>query len=182
LIIVEGPDGGGKTTLLNKLQAQFDLPVAPRVVSKDTEAMVDLVKWTEVNVGQGFQSELYDRHRLVSEPIYGSITRVTAQPGFDDPVWLQRMNFLFYEICEPLIIYCLPPLWTVVANVNKSMMDNAVVQPFIPKIYRLYAAKAASDVALAGSILYNYRDPYNLREIIDRVDTALRLGRNYRRA
>ena len=44
MIIVEGPDGAGKTTVLQDLKTVFDLPVAPRVVSKETEAMVDGVR------------------------------------------------------------------------------------------------------------------------------------------
>src|ERR687883_686991 len=97
MIIVEGPDGGGKTTLITKLSDLFDLPIAERVVSKEARAMVDLVQWTERNVSEGSQHTLFDRHRLISEPIYGAILRDRFEPGFDDAKWLHEMMYRFYR-------------------------------------------------------------------------------------
>ena len=68
MIIVEGPDGAGKTTLIRQLQERWpDLAVAPRVVSKDAEAMVDLQEWVNINLSDGPQYKIFDRHRLISE-------------------------------------------------------------------------------------------------------------------
>ncbi|MCA1807247.1 MAG: ATP-binding protein [Actinobacteria bacterium] len=53
MIVVEGPDGAGKTTLIRDLSALLNIPVAPRVVSQETKAMVDLRQWTEDNVSRG---------------------------------------------------------------------------------------------------------------------------------
>src|SRR5215211_3588455 len=103
LIIVEGPDGSGKTTLIEKLASEFNFPVMPRVVNKDTEAMVDLVKWTEEDLTKGFGPRIYDRHRLISEPIYGSVVRHEMQPGFDDIHWLHAMQANLRAI-RPVVI------------------------------------------------------------------------------
>jgi hypothetical protein len=145
VIVVEGPDGAGKTTLIETLSDLLDLPVAPRVVSKDAEAMVNLVHWTERNVTEGFQPIIYDRHRLISEPIYGPILREYPEPGFDDPMWLYEMNTKFYNFCTPVIIYCLPPVVAVINNIE-SDPDNRVVKSSIERIYALYANKAATEL------------------------------------
>jgi hypothetical protein len=160
VIVVEGPDGAGKTTLLERLSKDLGFPVAPRVVSKDTEAMVDLQKWTEDNVSKGFQRVLYDRHRLFSEPIYGSVLREDFEPGFDNFVWLQEMFSKFWE-CRPYVIYCLPPFDVVKKNVENDP-DNSVPGPHIRSIYSLYVSRAAADFALNSRVMiYNFFDDLN---------------------
>lgn len=162
MIVVEGPDGGGKTTFIQKLSDRLNLPVAPRVVSKNTEALTNLKVWTERNVAEGFQPIIFDRHRLISEPIYGSLLRREFEPGFDDIQWLYEQFTKFYTYCSPVVIYCLPPFKTVMKNI-KDDPDNKVVKARIRRIYSLYAAKAASDISLRpdDTFWYDYTaDPY----------------------
>lgn len=142
LIIVEGPDGAGKTTMVRMLMEELDWPVAPRVVSHEAQAMVDLVEWTEENVRKPLEPMLYDRHRLISEPIYGPILRNKMEPGFDDVRWLGRMHYLFRDK-DPLVIFCLPPLQTVLNNIEGDPNNLAVVNT-IRVIYYLYLNAAAS--------------------------------------
>lgn len=173
MIIVEGPDGGGKTTLLNKLHTEFELPIAERVVSKEAEALVSLKHWVEHNVYLGFQTVLFDRHRLISEPIYGPILRDEPEEGFDDVHWLSDMMWKFYE-CKPAIIYCLPPLETVMDNVRDDA-DNRVVRSQIKSIYSAYCARAALDLSLSPStILYNYEET-SLDMVVRQVNFQLAL-------
>lgn len=155
MIVVEGPDGAGKSTLIQAIVERFGFPIAPRVVSKDAEAMVDLKAWTESNVSQGFHTRVYDRHRLISEPIYGSILRSRFEPGFSSVVWLNAMYTQFYMRCAPILIYCIPPYDTVRENL-KNDADNAVVAPKIRRIYAQYVAKAASDAAQVGAFVHDY--------------------------
>lgn len=143
MIIVEGPDGAGKTTLIKQLQERYNLPVAPRVVNKDTEAMVDLKTWVEDNVTEGFQDMIFDRHRLISEPIYGPIIRGAVEPGFEDLTWMLVQMSRFYA-CKPVIIYCLPPLEVIKENLEHDI-DNQVVWGSIDLIYAAYVARAAID-------------------------------------
>ena len=156
MIILEGPDGAGKTTLIKQLAEKYSLPIAPRVVSKDAESMiVSLKAWVEDNVSQGFQATLFDRHRLISEPIYGAVLRKTFEPGFDSVQWLHAMNTMFYKHCRPMILYCLPPFEVVKANVQNDE-NNKVVKEAIRKIYALYTARAAQDAVLSGALIYDY--------------------------
>lgn len=160
MIIVEGPDGAGKSTLIKELRAEFRLPIADRVVSKKTEAMTDLVDWTEKNLSKGFQLEIFDRHRLISEPIYGPILRDKAQPGFDDIEWLHKMMFQMYHIVKPVIIYCIPDYGTVWENVRDDS-DNEVVRDRIYSIWSLYLTKAVTDIATYDrAVLFDYTKPF----------------------
>lgn len=181
MIIVEGPDGAGKTTLIKQLIEATGLPVAPRVVSKDAEAMVDLKRWTEENIKGGFQPLIFDRHRLISEPIYGPVLREKPEPGFDDVEWFHAMLAgLYLDVC-PIIVYCLPPWPVVWANIMKSE-DNRVFhgnpQGF-RQIYQAYFNKAMTDQVLySSSFTYDYTEPQIapvvLRYLIGRVRNAVK--------
>lgn len=159
MIVVEGPDGAGKTTLISRLSDELQLEVAPRVVSKDAEAMVNLKQWTEDNVREGFQPRIFDRHRLISEPIYGPVLRDAPEPGFDDPYWFRGMMAEFYAL-EPIVIYCLPP-WPVVWKNIVETPDNRIFHDSSQKAYLIwnsYYNKAVTEVALRPlhTIMYNY--------------------------
>jgi hypothetical protein len=178
MIVVEGPDGAGKTTLIEVLVDLLQLPVADRVVGKDTQAMVNLKAWTEANVDKGFQKVIYDRHRLISEPIYGPILRDEPQDGFVNLVWMTEMMRKFYA-AKPVLIYCLPPIETVFDNVFYDVEnDNSAVEGRIARIYSAYVARAAIDKANHfNTLTYDYtQQPPDL--VADRVRSYLR-ARNF---
>lgn len=156
MIIVEGPDGAGKSTLVEMMTRKLLLPQAPRVVSKDAQAMVDIKAWVEENVKGGFQRTIFDRHRLVSEFIYGPLLRRKQEEGFDDIEWVNEMLFRLYAL-RPIIVYCLPPLGEVKKNL-KNDENNRVVRSKIPQMYTLYAHRIGLDMIAHGhrTLLYDY--------------------------
>lgn len=168
MIIVEGPDGAGKTTLIAELVAETGLKVAPRVVSKDTEALTDLVKWTEENTRAGFQATIFDRHRLISEPIYGPVLRRELNPEFSDPEWFYHQLHQLYR-CNPFIIYCLPPLSIVMDNVLSSE-DNQIFHGnprSVQAIWGAYLNKAMTEsVHRDRTYTYNYMDPIDNHQVL----------------
>ncbi len=183
MLIVEGPDGAGKTTLIRQIQERFDIPIAPRVVSKDTEAMVDLRAWVDENLEEGFQWRLFDRHRLISETIYGPTLRVEQEAGFTDLKWLAPRMKQLYEVVKPTIIYCLPSLEVVKQNVTQDP-DNLTVAEFIEPIYTAYVSRISLDEAFSPGIIkvWDYQnsltidqDPAWLNTIM--YDMRKRLGK-----
>ncbi len=151
MIIVEGPDGAGKTTLIEQLKERYGLEVAPRVVSKDAEAMTDLKVWVEENLAEGFQYKIFDRHRLISEYIYGPLLRKEQQPGFTNLAWSSIMLNKLYNEVRPVIIYCLPPLKLVKANVLGNP-ENAVIADHIEAMYAAYVHRISLDKSVFGNL------------------------------
>lgn len=157
MLIIEGPDGGGKSTLVNRLSRDLRLPIAPRIVGSDTQPLIELKSWTEQNVGKGFQRTIFDRHRLISEPIYAPAMARTPHPGFCDFGWMYDMTALFYGL-RPIIIYCLPAPHVVLANVSDQNTDNEIILPMIEQIYAGYVSRAAQDCTRGGvARIYNYK-------------------------
>lgn len=159
MIVVEGPDGSGKTTLIKKLAAHWGLPVADRVVAKDTTTQIDIAAWVDENLRKGWQPTIFDRHRLISEPIYGPILRGENQdPHFLDLSWVWMRVQRFYEI-HPLVVYCLPPIGTVRSNVMEDLEnDNRAVWDHITPLYSAYVARASRDLAASPrtTMVYDY--------------------------
>jgi hypothetical protein len=180
MIVVEGPDGAGKTTLIERISEDTGLKVAPRVVSKDAEAMVDLVKWTEDNVKAGFQDLIFDRHRLISEPIYGPVLRAAPQPKFNNLEWFYEQLHMFYQ-CSPIIIYCIPPLKTVWYNTQKGE-DNKIFHgqsSHVHSIWGAYFNKATTEsIFRNNTYIYDYTNdvdnnmllPHIIRQINQKVN------------
>lgn len=151
MIIFEGPDGAGKTTLINQISSKLGIPIAPRVVSKEAKAMFNLMEWVDNNLDEGFQRMIFDRHRLISETIYGPILRPEAEGGFDRMAWLAPRMKRLYEL-EPIIIYCLPTRAAVRGNVMHDD-DNEVVRSRINSLYSAYVARASLDYTFAPGIV-----------------------------
>lgn len=155
MLIVEGPDGGGKSTLVRFLSSRLKLPVANKVVGSNTEPLTDLVAWTENNVARGFQGMIFDRHRLISEPIYSPLKTSNPSGKFLDLGWMAEVTWGFYA-CHPIIIYALPGFEAVQANVENPETDNEFVRDWIPHIYAGYVARASADLTRKNVRLYNY--------------------------
>ena len=165
MIIVEGPDGAGKTTLIRQLQNEFHLEVAPRVVSKDTKDLVDLQNWVNNNLDEGFQYKLFDRYRLISEFCYGPTLRPTQRPGFTDRMWVWNSLRRLYEEVQPVIIYCLPKLEVIKSNLEGDQ-DNTAVVDHIEQIYAAYLERSALDQLLLGGRVVIW--DYTLDDIVER--------------
>ena len=138
MIVIEGPDGAGKTTLKENLLTHHDLHLVRRHCDSDGP-IVRLRSWVERDLKQIPQAaDLYDRHALISEPIYGPIVRGSTVEGFSDPEWFLSTwgSFLAQK---PILIFCMPPLRTVMDNIHDpyiSQMDG--VERHIRAIYYSY--------------------------------------------
>lgn len=112
------------------------MPVAPKVVGSDTQPLVDIYDWTNENLAAGFQKTIFDRHRLISEPIYSVAMEGHHDERFWSAPWLGAAIRRFQEI-EPIVIWCIPRFETVNHNVLKDL-ENRTVWFHIDKIYHGY--------------------------------------------
>lgn len=132
MLIVEGPDGSGKTTLVEKLAEQLEWLIHPKLANHDTTLNINLGVWCVENRLKGFQEVIYDRYPLISEPIYGSVLRGYLRDGLDDGPWFRR-EWKRWQALQPLVVVCLPPLEVVMQNLRDDENNLEVVdkQPLI---------------------------------------------------
>lgn len=139
LCIVEGPDGAGKTTLIEAIRQRVKRYFWILRSSHPPTHLRQI--WTFLRTFEGRPDHamglLFDRHPLVSEPIYGPILRgldlleMTGKP--------ERLVSEFNAHCRrvdhsPFIIYCRPPIERIAANVarNASEQLEGVVERIRP--------------------------------------------------
>lgn len=171
MIIVEGPDGSGKSTLVEQLSLLAGARIMPKAVSADMTITTPIDKYVAEALDLGFSRRIYDRFALISAPIYTAMThKIVPQPGFGDYRWMSREYARMREVA-PLVIICLPSLETVWANCQR---DEANKKIFLNKgycacVYWLYFNLAARNPA---HILYNY-EVDRVGQVYDSVERVL---------
>lgn len=143
MIVVEGPDGAGKSTLIKSLMlANPCLKLAPRACSSLDGPLVgdDLIEWIrEYGILYGY---IYDRHPCISRPVYDAV--YADLPEERTRPWLQGT---LYEIRDNArVIYCRPPRRDIIRSVNESA-QMAGVDRKIHQIIDTYDAIMASMIA-----------------------------------
>lgn len=147
MIIVEGPDGAGKTTLVNELQESFGLQVGQRgtkdrdllwtVTRPDTyKALAEAIRGDQPPV-------IWDR-LYYSELVYHDITGRHCQFSESEQFFIEQV----IEAIYPPVIVCLPLWETVRANVAKDHQMEGVVDNAL-KIYRRYES-----LKFHGNVIY----------------------------
>lgn len=168
MVIVEGCDGSGKTTLIRRLCKELEVDIMPRACTSDKGPIDNLRAWVERDLQSGMQpgSGLYDRHPLISELIYGPLVRGQLPDDFDQ-WWLTAMLAKLDRL-EPLIIFCIPPWPAVESNVEHTHGTTTPhlrgVLRNLRKIYDLYRVRAAVNFSLTPdnrtrTLVWDYTDP-----------------------
>lgn len=170
-VIVEGPDGAGKTSLLDYLHTITNLPRAPKFSNSLTGPKANLSTLVDLNMrkwwnslaadphhrkewdpsGSLMPSALFDRYPLISEPIYGLHVRKNIQPDFLMP-WFGAAyrDFLAYD---PLIIWCIPPFEAITTNVH----PDRDMQGVWANMRRMYDCYRLESLRYPGtSMVYDY--------------------------
>lgn len=124
-VIIEGPDGAGKSTLIRKLlEKNPEYRLAPRACSSLGGPLCgsDLVTYL-TNYGSLGQS-IYDRHPSISGAVYDAILH-----RIPDKSTGHLLRGLFYWITENArIIYCRPPMNVIVRSVLREPQMDGVVR------------------------------------------------------
>ena len=128
ILIVEGCDFTGKSTLVNKLQKDLNLFSVKSPRPKSPQDVFSLVDKTN-KMGEGMDI-ICDRICLISEPIYGPIVRDHIEPVLD----IKHAQFML-ESMQPIIIWCCPP-WEHVRTCNNDQMSG--VKEKLEELYLKY--------------------------------------------
>lgn len=157
MIVVEGPDGSGKTTLIRHLTQLLEVELVPKAVSSEMNAEVPLPDYIKDQLSRGFGPRLYDRFALISGPIYGPLFGMKPPNDifmdlFQASKWQAKMSQV-----NPLVIYCLPHHRVVEHNlVNSDETTNFDQVVTFMKAYWCYFMKVASDRATVDRNIYVY--------------------------
>lgn len=132
IIIVEGMDGTGKTTLVLQLAHQFGVKPKKFVGSlgPSDDYRIVLVNRTRLEITEleetgGTIKRLYDRFPLISEAIYGTILR--GRNCFGGLYYPLRSRLL---ALKTVIIYCRPDRDIVRDNVQQGSQMKGVLEHF----------------------------------------------------
>ncbi|QWY84927.1 polynucleotide kinase [Gordonia phage MScarn] len=153
-IIIEGPDGAGKSMLLKSLLEDLpDMRPAPRFCTSTGGPVENL--WAEVMTGalDLISSKLiYDRHPMWSEYIYSQELGRDIAPGFLTPSARQLADAM---VSATTVVVCLPSLERVRANLEAEEQMSGVAE-HIDRIYQAYMIRV---VQYPGRVLvYDYTD------------------------
>ena len=151
-IIVEGPDGAGKTTLISLIQHLYpDLEVHERFTRSVEGPYPDIAERVYRSVRDRPTHYVHDRHPVISEYVYGH-TIPTRHVNVD---FLKvSMKAVRQRIANnSLVIWCLPPLERVRYNVEQEEQMEGVAE-HIDKIYEGYLIQKL--LWTGAAITYDY--------------------------
>lgn len=160
MIILEGPDGGGKTTLLHQIQERTGIVQAPRFATSEGGPKDDMARLVIDDIVNWPKLQIYDRHGIISDAIYGPIHRGQPSPGLDQWDSYATLYKMMMEH-DPLIIWCLPPLAVAKYNESQGPRLDGVGARFT-QIWWAYHFMSAQDQHREGrSFLWDYTEEFS---------------------
>jgi predicted HAD superfamily Cof-like phosphohydrolase len=165
IIIVEGCDFTGKSTLINKLSKDLGLLSLKAVRPIDSLAVS---KWIEkVEYLSQEESIICDRSPLISEPIYGAIIR--QNPVIES----YSAGLLLKELC-PIVIWCNPPFEHVQTVDNEQMTG---VKENLEAIYSAYGVwmKQLNEAGFIDLVDYDFKRKDAYEDLITELEYLMSL-------
>lgn len=168
-LVIEGPDGAGKSTLIGQLRERYpELPEPTRAATSTGGPVPNMTGWITTDavatmVRQG--SRLYDRHPLISGPIYEPFcpqTFPTSGPWYT--YHLQRMRSISF------VVVCLPAQDTVVDNLAAEP-QLAGVKENIRHIWRKY--HQLIDMGGIVDFWYDYEESDDFDTLCYRIESEV---------
>jgi hypothetical protein len=153
-IIVEGPDGAGKTTLVSDLHGHFpNMELHPRFCTSKDGPIAELSEAVYRDVKTKPTHFIYDRHPTVSEYVYNTaIPERIIRPSFlSDSMGRVRSRVARHS----LLIWCLPPFPEVKRNTERDAEDQ--MPGVVENIDRIYTQYLMHRIMWPGrSVVYDY--------------------------
>ena len=151
-IIIEGPDGGGKSTLIETLTKELKLPLHSRHCTSDEGPIDNLFDWAHADVAtwELQKTSIYDRHPYISEYIYAGLLRGGVAEEFLSITAQQDIDKMARD---SLVVFCIPSLDTIAKNIEASHQMDGVAA----NVENLYWAYREAHANWRGNkIFYDY--------------------------
>lgn len=117
IILLEGPDKCGKSTLARNLSNLFDIPIKKH--SETSSAQEAIGKAVQALAEHGPEDEIWDRFYYPSDLIYGEIAG-----GYNIPPSLRRFYLSYVEPrlrhYDTVVVYCYAPIETIIHRLEKE--------------------------------------------------------------
>lgn len=153
LIILEGADCTGKSTLLNKIKNEDTLVIHNGVYESRTVAFETYIDQIADNI---YKSVILDRS-YISELIYGSIYRGEKNHEWKSEIRLLESMMVSYF--SPLVIVCLPPIEIVLNEWQNRINTEYIKDSYtIEAIYAEYQLNIGNYTSLPV-VPFNYAQP-----------------------
>lgn len=150
MIIIEGMDNTGKSTLAKKLSLKFNLKIIKSSgPPEDKESWIKKIHYSIDQSKKGINF-IYDRHPLISEYVYGPILR--GKNLLDN----EEGNQLWKEFIEiqPFIIYCRPPIFCIIKYGERKQMNGVIKNTnLLVRAYDSFIAEVSKSMEVFH---YNY--------------------------
>jgi hypothetical protein len=168
VIVIEGPDGAGKSTLVEKLKEHFQLSVGKRGTTNRDE----LYKVTVPDTFRAFEGAFHGPATLWDRLYFSELVYYTYTTGKCAFSKMQQEFFerMFVAVGAPVIL-CLPPEQTVVDIVQKPDRHEMLgVELNIRHIYRGYEDLMRLGVLPPQTHVYDFTTRRGLDEVLFMVD------------
>ena len=180
-IIVEGPDGSGKDTLIGDLLRAFpDHTLHERASTSLGGPVANLAQWVARDVSTMAEQppSIYNRHPLISELIYSQYRTDPAKRGFSSAEWshLAWRNAMRKAASEhAIVVFCNPPYRVLRKTIVDQGPDAHMPGVFdnILDIYVDYRQHMWPGI----NIRYDYTTENALPELLHKINLAFTKGR-----
>lgn len=177
MIVLEGPDGSGKTSLAELMQEELGLEYRrpPKEVLSSSQGPTGeprgLIEWwlEELDKCQTQHNYakigVYDRTTFISDPIYR-----LAMGGMPQGTIKEMMGGVYYLANYAYVkVFCLPDFETTLLNVKREGRDKLALPD--DKLYVIWWAyhwvyQMMSEADFEGTIKYDYTDDGHSRELV----------------
>lgn len=173
MIILEGPDGGGKTTLAKHISEHFNLPYMRHEGVSSTHGPDGpaIIEWWDEQISSNKQA-VYDRCFYISEPIYQLAT--PGRPLLAEPLVMIH-GIMRLTNFTPLTIFCIPPWEAAIANVGQRDRLEGVDDLALQKIHWAYhVSYALWSEALYHNVTHWDYTVHNEELMFDQIEEYLR--------
>jgi len=175
MIIVEGMDNTGKSTVAKRISLMFSLMLITRLSNlkkgepPDESYMVN----NTLNMLTLNPHAVFDRFPIISEAVYGITLRrrnVFDAGPYSWTFYLEKLKSL-----RPLIIYCRPPEMKIFSFGHREQMSGVVEQGnLLLRRYDLLMSQFIEERMFVR--MYDFTRPHEPEETLDVIENYIKFG------